>query len=178
MAELTTLARPYAKAAFEYARKANDIQAWSDASTLLATVSQQDTVEKLLASPARTAEQKSAAIIEVCGDKLNSAQQNFVRILAENKRLALLVEIQHLFELYKAALEKSIDVEVQTAYEIEPALQQKLRESLTKKLEREVTLQTSINKELIGGALIRAGDTVIDGSVRGRLAKLAEAMGV
>lgn len=178
MAELTTLARPYAKAAFEYARKANEMQAWSDALTLLAVVSQQGAVQKLLSSPAQTAEQKSTAIIEVCGEKMNPAQQNFIRILADNKRLVLLVEIQHLFELYKAALEKAIDVEVQTAFEIEPALQQKLRESLTKKLEREVTLQTSINKDLIGGALIRAGDTVIDGSVRGRLAKLAEAMGV
>lgn len=178
MAELTTLARPYAKAAFEHARKANEIQAWSDALTLLAVVSQQGAVQKLLSSPALTAEQKSTTIIEICGEKMNPAQRNFVHILADNKRLALLVEIQHLFELYKAALEKAIDVEVQTAFEIEPALQQKLRESLTKKLEREVTLQTSVNKDLIGGALIRAGDTVIDGSVRGRLAKLAEAMGV
>lgn len=178
MAELTTLARPYARAAFEYARKADNIQIWADALTLLAAVSQQDIVAKMLASPARTAEQKSAAIIEVCGDKLSPDNQNFVRILADNKRLALLPEIQHLFELYKATLEKSIDVEVQTAYEIEPVLQQTLRDSLNRKLKREVTLRTSINKDLIGGVLIRAGDTVIDGSVRGRLAKLADALGV
>ena len=176
MAELTTLARPYARAAFEYAREAKDLQSWSEALGVLASVAEQSNVQALLASPAFTAEHKSAKFIEVCGDRLNSGQQNFVRVLAEKKRLGLLMPIRALFELYKANQEKSVDVDIRSAFEISPELEQKLVQSLTKKLDREVKLQTSVDKNLLGGALIRAGDTVIDGSVRGRLAKLAEAM--
>lgn len=178
MAELTTIARPYAKAAFEYAKNANSLQSWSDALALLAVVSQQAIMQTLLASPSLTAEQKSAAFQQVCAEQIDSSQLNFLAVLAHNKRLYLLADIRHLFELYKAAQEKSIDVDLQTAFTIDKALEKKLAQLLTKKLGRQVTLQTSINKELIGGVLIRAGDTVIDSSVRGRLAKLGEALGV
>ncbi|MFT5083480.1 MAG: F-type H+-transporting ATPase subunit delta, partial [Lentisphaeria bacterium] len=84
--------------------------------------------------------------------------------------------VYQLFDLYKANQEKSIDVVIKTPFKITPALKKKLVAALTKKLDREVTLQTSIDESLMGGALIRAGDMVIDGSLKGRLAKLAEAM--
>ncbi len=176
MAELTTLARPYAKAAFEQARIATDLAGWSEALVLVAAVSQEENIQKVQTAPSLTAEQKSAMFLEVCGDKLNEKQQNFIKILSENKRLSLLPQVFELFELFKANQEKSVDVDVQTAFEISAELQDKLAQTLRKKLDREVTLQTSVDKNLLGGALIRAGDTVIDGSVRGRLAKLAEAM--
>ena len=178
MAELTTLARPYAKAAFESAREASDLQGWSDALTLLASVSLSEKIHLVLDSPSLNGEQKAEVFIEVCGEKLNEKQKNFVKVLAENKRLGLLASVQEQFELYKANAEKSVDVEIQAAFEISPELQQKIAQALAKKLDREVTLQTSVDSSLLGGALIRAGDTVIDGSVKGRLAKLAEAMGV
>ena len=178
MAESITIARPYAKAAFEYARQEKNLQSWSDALTLLATIAQQPALKNSLASPSLTAEQKSRNFIDVCGEKLSDSQKNFVCLLAENKRLTLLAEIQNLFELYKAAQEKAIDVDLQTAFELDTDAQQKLVQSLSRKLDREVTLRTSVNNTLIGGVLIRAGDTVIDGSVRGKLAKLAEAIGV
>lgn len=178
MAELTTLARPYAKAAFESAREAGDLQGWSDALTLLASVSLSEKIDLVLDSPNLIGEQKAEVFIEVCGEKLNEKQKNFIKVLAENKRLGLLVAVQEQFELYKANIEKSVDVEIQTAFEISPELQQKIAQALAKKLDREVTLQASVDTSLLGGALIRAGDTVIDGSVKGRLAKLAEAMGV
>lgn len=177
MAELTTLARPYAKAAFEYARAQKDLSGWSQALSLAAAITVEANVSKILASPSRTAEQKSQAYIDVCGDKLNAQQQNFIRVLAENKRLPLLGEISTLFEMYKANQEKTLDVDVQSAFEIDAAVTEKLKTALSQKLDREVKLQTTINKDLIGGALIRAGDTVIDGSIRGRLAKLGEALG-
>ncbi|VUD63921.1 ATP synthase subunit delta [Thalassocella blandensis] len=178
MAELTTLARPYAKAAFESAREAGDLQGWSDALTLLASVSLSEKIDLVLDSPNLNGEQKAEVFIEICGEKLNEKQKNFVKVLAENKRLGLLVPVQEQFELYKANIEKSVDVDIQAAFEISPELQQKIAQALAKKLDREVTLQTSVDTSLLGGALIRAGDTVIDGSVKGRLAKLAEAMGV
>lgn len=176
MAELTTLARPYAKAAFESALAAKQLQEWSDALALVSAVSSEDNMQAVLASPGQTSEQKSALFIEVCGDKLSPAQQNFIKVLADNKRLVLLPQISALFELYKANQEKSVEVNIASAFEISPELEQKLAKALSAKLDREVQLQTSIDKSLLGGALIRAGDTVIDGSVRGRLAKLAAAM--
>ena len=176
MAELTTLARPYAKAAFECAREAQALQGWLDALVLSAAVSSETSVALMLGSPSLTSEEKSAKFIEICGDKLSAKQQNFIKALSQNNRISLLREVANLFSLYKANLEKSVDVTIETAFEITPALEQKLAETLTKKLDREVSLQTSVDNSLLGGALIRAGDTVIDGSVRGRLAKLAEAM--
>ncbi len=178
MAELTTLARPYAKAAFEFARDQKDLASWSSALSLMAALTNENNIVKVLASPTLTPEQKSAMFVEVCGDKLNPTQQNFVRVLAENKRLSLSKEISELYELYKANQEKTVEVEVQSAFAIDDAIAEKLKNILSKKLDREVHLHTSINKALIGGALVRAGDTVIDSSVKGRLAKLAEAMGV
>ena len=176
MAELTTLARPYAKAAFESAVTAKALAPWQQALSLLAAVSTEAEVVLLLKAPSLTFEAKSKALIEICGDVLSQDQQNFVQILAENKRLALLPHISELFDHLKAQQEKSVDVEIMTAFAIDKALEDKLSSTLTKSLDREVSLKTSIDKSLLGGALIRAGDTVIDGSVRGRIAKLSEAM--
>lgn len=176
MAELTTLARPYAKAAFEYAHAANALQTWSDMLALAAAVAQQDGMNKVLTSPNCTAEQKGSTFVEVCGDQLNQQGQNFIRVLAENGRLELLPEIDQLFDVFKANQEKSIDVEVATAFELGGDVQDKLAKALSAKLDREVKVSSSVDKDLLGGVLIRAGDTIIDGSVRGRLAKLAEAM--
>jgi len=178
MAELTTLARPYAKAAFEHARDAKDLQGWSDALTVAANVTGHDNIVTLLSSPNLTAEQKAATYIEVCGDKLNTEQQNFLAVMAENARLSLLPQVLHLFELYKANQEKSIDVAILSAFKIAKDIEGKLASALSKKLDRQVSLQTSVDESLLGGAIIRAGDTVIDGSVRGRLAKLEEALKV
>ncbi len=176
MAELTTLARPYAKAAFEFALAANQLQAWSDMLALAAVVAQQDGISEVLGSPAMTTQEKGSAFTEVCGDKLNDKAANFVRILADNQRLPLLPEIFQLFELMKSNQEKSIDVEVATAFPLSGDLENKLAEALSAKLDRDVNVHSAVDKALLGGAVIRAGDTLIDGSVRGRLAKLAEAM--
>ena len=176
MAELTTLARPYAKAAFEFARAQQDLAGWQGALNQAALVADNDAVESMLSSPSLTSAQKGQKFCELCGDALNDKQQNFVKVLAENNRLDLLPQVAELFELYKANQEKTVDVEVQTAFEISSDLEQKLAATLKAKLEREVALTTTVDKSLIGGALIRAGDTVIDGSARGRLAKLSEAM--
>lgn len=177
MAELTTLARPYARAAFEFARDQKELGAWSVALKLVSAITAQKNFAEVLASPKLTASQKSQTYIDVCGDSLSTGQQNFIRTLASYKRLSLLPQISGLFELYKANQEKTVEVEVESAFAIDNALIEKLKQALSKKLDRAVNLQTSVDKNLIGGALIRAGDTVIDGSIRGRLAKLAEAIG-
>ncbi len=106
MAELTTLARPYAKAAFEYAQAHQQLADWSAALGVLAAVSQDDTVRQLLKEPQLTSSAKAQSLIDVCGDKLNAPAQNFVRTVAENKRLELLPTIAEMYEQLKAEQEK------------------------------------------------------------------------
>jgi F-type H+-transporting ATPase subunit delta len=176
MAELSTLARPYAKAAFEYARDKNALSQWSEQLATAAAVTQDSAMEAVLNNPSLTAEQQAQTLCDVCGEALAVEARNYIVILASNKRLALLPEINALFAQYKANQEKSVDVEVVSAFDLADAARDKLADVLGKKLEREVKVRTSIDKNLLGGVLIRAGDLVIDGSVRGRLNKLAEAM--
>jgi F-type H+-transporting ATPase subunit delta len=176
MAELSTLARPYAKAAFEYAVEAKDLQGWSDSLSLAASVAQQSAVEKLLSSPSATAVKQAKAVSDICGDQLATASQNFISILSENRRLQLLPQISQQFEIMKANLEKAVDVDVVAAADLDATQQETLSDALSAKLERKVNLQVSLDKSLLGGAVIRAGDTVIDGSIRGRLTKLAESL--
>ncbi len=176
MAELSTLARPYARAAVEYAVAANDLENWSKQLITAATVSQADKIVDVLTSPSLTSSQQAQIFLEVCGDDLSGNAQNFIKVLAENKRIVLLPEIATLFEQFKTNREKSVDVELSTAFELDAALQEKLSAALSSKLEREVKVQSKVDKDLLGGVLIRAADVVIDGSIRGRLAKLAESM--
>ena len=176
MAELSTLARPYAKAAFEFAADAGDLQGWSQSLSTAGAIAQQPMVVKLLSSPSLTAQQQAAAVIDICGDALNVTGQNFVAILSENRRLQLLPQISFQFEIMKANREKAVDVEVIAAQELDVQQQQQLSDALGAKLERKINMQVSLDKSLLGGAVIRAGDTVIDGSIRGRLTKLAESL--
>ena len=176
MAELSTLARPYAKAAFEYAREHSALAGWSEQLTIAAAVAAEAGMGAVLNNPSLTDQQQAQTLNDVCGDKLGAEVKNFVSILASNKRLALLPEIHSQFELFKANQEKSVDVEVISAFDLAEATTEKLASVLGKKLERAVKVSTSTDKNLLGGVLIRAGDMVIDGSVRGRLNKLAEAM--
>ncbi len=174
MAELSTLARPYARAAFEYASEAGDLQGWSDSLGTASSVAKQSTVDQLLSSPSSTSAEQAAALTGICGESLSSAGKNFICILSENRRLKLLPEISHQFEIMKANQERAIEVDVASAQPLDEEQQEKLNEALSKKLERKVNMQVSLDKSLLGGAVIRAGDTVIDGSIRGRLTKLAE----
>ncbi|MFM1895690.1 MAG: hypothetical protein RLZZ385_764 [Pseudomonadota bacterium] len=176
MADLITLARPYAKAAFQVALAEGDLARWSKMLALAAAVSKVDQVRAILTSPSFSAPQLAATVVDICGDELNQKGRNFISLLAENKRLNLLTEISSLYEQLKAQQEKSVDVEITTAYAINAATADSLAAALNKRLQRDIKLSTSVDKGLIGGAVIKAGDMVIDNSVRGKLNKLAEAM--
>lgn len=176
MAEPTTLARPYAKAAFEYALTANKLQSWFEALEVSAAVADQDQVKKALATSGLSAEQKASVFVQVIGDSLDKNVKNFIQTLASNKRLALLPYIRDLFAKMKAQQEKTIEVEITAAYELPVDLINKLAQSLSAKLNRKIDVNSSVDKSLLGGVVIHTGDMVIDGSVRGRLAKLAEAL--
>ena len=176
MAELSTLARPYAKAAFEYALDKNGLDQWSSQLATVAAVAADEGMNVVLSNPSLTAAQQAQTLSDVCGDAVSAEVRNFIAILASNKRLALLPEISALFAQYKANQEKTVDVEVVSAFDLADSARDRLAEVLGRKLERQVNVRTSTDSNLLGGVLIRAGDLVIDGSVRGKLDKLAEAM--
>ncbi len=176
MAELNTLARPYARAAFEFADQAGQLTGWSAALGLAAALAAQERVAAALTNPALTAEAKAEKLIGLAGDALEPLQQNFIRVLAENKRLGLLAVIREQFEALKAEREKSVEVHLTSAYDLSKEQIESLSKALTERLKREVILHTETDNTLLGGAYIRANDTVIDASLRGRLAKLADAM--
>ena len=174
MAELATMARPYANAAFDVAKRDNDLGTWSKALAYLATAAGNDTVRTLLEAPDMEAPVKAQKLIDVCGDALDDRTKRFVQVLAGNKRLPLIGEIFDQFEALRAAEEHQIDVEVVSAMPLTDDQQSTLAAALKKKFEREVNMTHSVDATLIGGAVIRAGDTVIDGSLSGKLKKLAE----
>ncbi|QJD71870.1 F0F1 ATP synthase subunit delta [Marinobacterium sp. LSUCC0821] len=176
MAELNTVARPYTKAAFEYAASAGSLDQWATMLSTAAAVVADETVARVLATPALTSEQKAATLNGLLEGDIDQAGQNFVAVLAENQRLALLPEIALQFKKLKAAQEASIDVDLTTAFELADDQQQKLAKALSTKLGREVSVTSQVDKSILGGVIVRTDDLVIDGSVRARLAKLAEAM--
>lgn len=174
MAQLTTTARPYAKAAFKAAQEAGDLQGWSARLNLLAALTQQEKIAAFMANPALSGERKAQVLCEICGDELGRQQQNLVHLLAANKRLPLLPEIAVLFEGLKAEQERTVEVEVVSAYDLDSNAEAQLVQALKQRLQRDVRVSSRTDKSLIGGVVVRAGDLVIDGSVRGKLKKLHE----
>ena len=173
MAERATIARPYAKAAFEYAREADAFAAWSQGLESAAQIVADPSVAPLTKSPHWTAADLVSLITDVAGAKLDAGMQNFVRVLAENHRLLLLPEIAAHYEELRAAVENTLDVEVISAVTLSDAQADKLKQALSTRLKRTVRMQNSVDSTLLGGAVVRAGDLVIDGSLKGRLERLA-----
>ena len=174
MAELTTIARPYAKAAFVFAKEHDALEQWEKMLGLAAAVAGDASMRAYLDQPELDDAAKVSAFAEVCGDELDESGCNFVAQLAQNKRLPLLPIILQLFHELLAEQQQFTDVEMISAFELDDAATDKLVAALKKRLGTEVNVTTSVDQSLIGGVLVRAGDTVIDGSVRGRLNRLAE----
>ena len=174
MAEPITVARPYAQAVFRLAREAGRLEAWQAQLDLLAAVAAHPDMARLIGDPRLTRTQLADLVLEIAGERLDEAGRNFVRLLAENRRLGLLPVIRELFTQLRHAAEGEVDVELVTASEVPESLVGQIADALRRRLNREVSLSTRIDPGLLGGAVIRAGDLVIDGSVRGRLARLAQ----
>lgn len=175
MSELTTVARPYAKAAFDFAVEQNAIAKWQEMLGFAAEVSKNETIHDL-STGAMAADKLADLYINVCGDSLDEHGQNLLKVLAENKRLTALPEISALFDLLKADYEKEVEVSVTSAAELTEAQQSELSTSLEKRLARKVKLNCNVDPALIAGMVINAGDTVIDGSVKSKLNRLADAL--
>jgi F-type H+-transporting ATPase subunit delta len=175
MSELTTIARPYAQAAFDYAVETQTIAQWQDMLGFAAQVSENDSVKAYLTS-SLAAEKLAEIFNAVCGEQLNQHGQNFIKVLAENKRLQVLPDISAKFDQLKAEFDKEIDVEITSATSLDDKQQAAIGKSLEKRLSRKVKLNCSVDPELVAGVLIKAGDTVIDGSLRSKLNRLSDAL--
>lgn len=169
----TTVARPYAKAAFEYALQHNALAQWSDMLRYAALIVEDEHVRPLLMHPKVSQEQLAELILELCAKVFNQDGQNFVRLLAVERRLAVLPDIMALYEHYRAEQEQVITAEVTSAFPLDAQAQTQMAESLSKRLQREIKLHCEVDSHLIGGAIVKIGDFVIDGSVRGKLARIA-----
>ena len=176
MAELATLARPYGNAVFASAKSASALPRWSRLLSVLGAAVGEPRVRALIDSPEIAAPVKAQRLAELCGDDIDAAGRQFLQVLSANGRLALLDEIQGRFEELKGQEERTLDVEVRSARPLSDAQAETLRAALQRRFDKTVSLTSAVDGELLGGAVIRAGDVVIDGSVRGRLAKLQGAL--
>ena len=176
MAERATIARPYARAAFAYARKGNALAAWSEALNAASAVVSDERVRKLIGNPKISAPQLLDFIADILGGKLDSNVRNFFEELLLNRRLALLPEVATMFEAMRAEVENVADVQVTSAVALDDAQRQRLAAALKKRLKKDVRLHCDVDASLVGGAVIRSGDFVIDGSLRARLERLSSAM--
>ena len=177
MAEKATIARPYARAAFEHARDAGALAAWSQLLAAGAAVAAAPGAEALLGNPRVAPEQLVELIASVAaesGARVDAGGRNFLGVLAQGRRLGYLPEIAAQFEARRAEVENTIDVEVTTALALEPAQRAALEAALGRRFGRKVRLAETVDGALVGGAIVRAGDLVIDGSLRGRLARLEQ----
>jgi len=175
MAERLTIARPYAKAVFQLARSQKRMPQWSEALASAARIIADPRAHTLLGNPGVSNEQLVGLVTGVAGASLDEQGRNLIATLAANRRLGFLPEIAARFEQLRAEAERTVDVTVTSAVELSPAQQQHYTDAMRKRLDREVRLHCELDPSLLGGAVVRAGDLVIDGSVRAELAQLATA---
>jgi len=176
MAEKATTARPYARAAFGFAQQHGRLAQFSALLAAASAVVADERVARLIGNPHVPTAELVQLVAEAAGEAADEHGRNFLRTVAHNGRLALLPEIAAQFETLRAEVENVVDVELVAAMQVEPAQQDRLLQALRRRFGREVRLHTRIDASLIGGAVVRAGDLVIDGSLKGRLERLSSAM--
>jgi F-type H+-transporting ATPase subunit delta len=176
MSEATTIARPYAQAAFEQAQKQGDLKGWSGLLVSLQNILDNPEARNLINNPNVPVAKIESLMLSLVGSGLTGQQQNFIRVLVENRRLPVAAEIAAMYELLRAEAERSVDVTVSSAFDLNDAQKQKIVTALKTRMGREVRLSCTLDKNLMGGIVIRAGDKVIDGSARTRLGDLTNAL--
>ena len=172
MAETSTIARPYAQAVFDLATDSKKLSEWSKKLETLTAIVSDDMVSGLITNPSVESEQLVDLLTSIAKDNLDQEGKNFVKVLAENDRLNVISEIATIFEELKDVAEKTVQAEVVSAFELNDNQKSKLHAALKKRLGCEVEISSRIDKSIIGGAIVRAGDMVIDGSVTSQLDRL------
>jgi F-type H+-transporting ATPase subunit delta len=172
MLEKATIARPYANAAFDQAIDESKLGEWSAMLNLLSVIVSDDNMSEVINNPRLSSEQLYEFMADIGGDKLSQTGKNFIRVLIDAERINLATEVFELFEKKRAAAEGISEVDVISAYPLDDAQVSAISESISKRLGKKIDINTEENKDLIGGVIIRAGDSVIDASLRGRLKEL------
>ena len=172
MSQLTTIARPYAKAAFDFAVEAKAVDAWLAQLTFAAEVAKDETIVGYLTSGVSVA-QAQTLFLNVCGEQIDSQGQNFLKVMAENGRLLVLPHILEQFIALKAEYDQEVTVDVTSAVKLKVAQTKALSAALEKRLARKIKLNCTVDKSIVSGLIIQAGDMVIDGSIQGKLSRLA-----
>ena len=175
MSELTTVARPYAKAAFDFAVEKQTVAQWQEMLVFAGAVAQDASIKQVLKG-AYSASKLAEIFIGVCGEQIDENGQNLIRVLAENKRLSALPDVATLFNQYKAEFDKEIEVDVTSAIKLTKVQQTSISAALEKRLSRKVNLICNVDKTIVDGLINKAGDTVIDGSIQTKLNRLADAL--
>ena len=175
MSAFITVARPYAKAAFDFAVEHQSVDRWQDMLMFAAEVTKNEQMAELL-SGALAPETLAESFIAVCGEQLDESGQNLIRVMAENNRLNALPDVLEQFIHLRAASEAISEVEVTSANALSDEQLKKISAAMEKRLSRKVKLNCKIDKSVMAGVISRAGDMVIDGSVRGRLERLADVL--
>jgi len=173
MAELTTIARPYAEAAFRIARDANALPVWSQMLRFVSGVAADPRMAAALDNPKLTAGDKEALLLSVCGDKLDALGRNFVRVLVEADRIAVLPQIATLFEALKDGAESVARARIDSAFPLSDTQVAELTAALERHFGKKIEATVHVDPALVGGARITVGDTVIDGTVEAQLATMA-----
>lgn len=172
MSELTTIARPYAKAAFEFAVEQSAVEKWTEMLNFAAEVVKNERVQNFLTS-SFSSDKVADTVISICGEQLDQYGQNLIRLMAENKRLTVLPVVFREFQHYVEEHQAITEVQVISAQPLSTKQQDKIAVAMEKRLARKVKLNCSIDSSLIAGVIIRTEDFVIDGSSRGQLTRLA-----
>ncbi len=170
------LARPYARALFELARERNEYQQWSDRLALMAAVVSNDTMRSLLDNPDLTRSDVCALVIRACGEDLDEGAVNLLKMLGENGRLTQLPMIAALYNQFRDDAEGLLEAEVISARPLSEEQKSAITSALKRRLGRDIQLNCSVNEDLVGGAVIHAGDLVIDGSAVEHLRQLSSAL--
>jgi F-type H+-transporting ATPase subunit delta len=176
MSELSTLARPYAVAAYWRAKETGTTDKWASELSFLSAIMADERLQQAVANPKVRREALVQSFLDLCEGHLDGEGQNFARLLIQNHRLALIGDIAQMFGQYRADDEGYIDVDVASAYELSAEEQQKLAGTLDGALGKRAKLKVSIDRSLIGGVYIRAGDRVIDASIRGQIERLTKSL--
>jgi len=172
MAELATLARPYAEAAFQLARDTQSLPAWSDMLKLAASIVGDERVARALDNPRLDAAAKESLLLSVGGDRFDEPARNFIRVLVEGERVTLLPQIAAMYETLKNEAESTAKATIESAFELSPAQLAELTAALEKRFGKKIETTVTVNPDLIGGARVAVGDSVLDGSVQAKLAAM------
>ena len=176
MAELVTIARPYAEAVFALAKERNALSNWSDMLTLLVTVFDDPQLQAAIANPKVTKADIESLILAVCGEQIDANARNFIQLLVQNGRLSAVAEIRRIFELLKSEDEGVVEAQISSAFPLEGQQLEKIVSLLSKRYQKNVSPTVDVDPDLIGGITVQVGDKVWDASVRGRLQDMATAL--